>query len=347
METWAIAVTCAALLAALAPRYGLYAQYRHWRRFRERADLEDALKHLLEREQRGAEGGAASVAAALRISHSNALMILGRMEARGLAQPSGTAVRLTPEGERLALQIVRAHRLWERYLADEAGVPLIKVHGVAERAEHGLSAEALEVLDARLGHPLQDPHGDPIPRPDGTLPRQQTMPLTDWETGETAEVFHLEDEPEVVFKQIQALGLHPGSLLRVLEREPGHLLVSDFEHEHRLAPVVAANIHVAPARRLPGRPEGLARLTELADGEEAEVAGIDARYRGFGRRRLLDLGLTPGARVRVALDNAFGDPRAFRVRGTLVALRNTQAKQIWVRRRPGESEGVTDEVARA
>lgn len=141
----------------------------------------------------------------------------------------------------------------------------------------------------------------------------------------------MEDEPEVIFKEIVAENLRPGTRVWVLERRPEYLIISDGQVEHRLTPVVAANIHVAKAIEGPSQPVELTRLADLADGEEAEVAALDPGCRGFSRRRLLDLGLTPGARVRVELSPAFGDPRAVRVRGSVIALRREQAAQVWVR----------------
>jgi DtxR family Mn-dependent transcriptional regulator len=79
-------------------------------------------------------------------------------------------------------------------------------------------------------------------------------------------------------------------------------------------------------------------LAGLAPGESAEVAAISEECRGFGRQRLFDLGLTPGTRVRVAMENAFGDPRAYQVRGTLLALRRELAEQVRVRRADARDE---------
>ncbi len=329
---WVLLLGGTGVVLVLAPRFGLAAQWRRWSALRERARIEDALKHLHTLSQRGQTGNAESLAGALHLSQPELVRLIEKMETRGMLQTTSGAFQLTAGGERLAVQIVRAHRLWERYLADEAGVPLNRLHPVAEKAEHALTADRLDQLDAHLGHPLHDPHGDPIPRPDGSLETLDAVPLTDWPTGDKARIVHVEDEPDVVLQQILALGLSPGSRLRILESHPDYLLVSDGELEHRLAPVVAANIHVQPAPSMARRPADLVSLSELRDGEQAEVVDIDSEYRGFGRRRLLDLGLTPTAKVRAQLATAFGDPRAYLVRGTVIALRGDQAKHIWVRR---------------
>jgi len=319
-----------ALVAVLWPRAGLLAQALRWRRARGRMRVEDALKHLLASEHRGTIAGLDSLRGALGLGHRPLLRLVRRMEAAGLLQSQSGGFVLTPSGERLALHVVRAHRLWERYLADEAGMAMSRIHRAAEREEHRLSAEALDALDAHLGHPQHDPHGDPIPAADGRIAQVAGVPLTDWPAASPARIVHLEDEPEIIFKQIVAAGLRPGMTVRVLESGPERLVVSDGRDEHRLAPAVAANIQVAAPVETETHPAGAIRLSELAAFRDAEVTGLDPECRGFVRRRLLDLGLTPGARVRIEMTSAGGDPRAVRVRGTIVALRREQARGIWV-----------------
>ncbi|MCS6939894.1 MAG: ferrous iron transport protein A, partial [Roseiflexus sp.] len=128
-------------------------------------------------------------------------------------------------------------------------------------------------------------------------------------------------------------GLHLGQTIRVLERTPQRLVLSDGENEYRLAPTVAANVNVAPLTEAEAARNHAMPLSELPLRQTAEVVAIDDTLQGFTRRRLLDLGLTPGAVVYPELQNAFADPRAYRVRGTLIALRQDQASRILVRPR--------------
>jgi DtxR family Mn-dependent transcriptional regulator len=141
----------------------------------------------------------------------------------------------------------------------------------------------------------------------------------------------MEDEPTVVFQQILAAGLRPGMIVRILDQDEERLVISDGVNEHRLAPAVAANIHVHPTELSHNLPREATSLADLNKGVVAEVVEIDHACRGFSRRRLMDLGLTPGAKVSVILDNTFGDPRAYRIRDTTIALRSEQARWIWVR----------------
>ncbi len=328
-QTWLLLILIVAIAAAW-PKIGLWTQYRRYQAEKTRRLVEDALKHIVACEQRGQAATSESLAGALSLSQRRTLNLIVRMEKRGLLRSDPAGFALTSKGESWALHVVRAHRLWERYLADDAGMPMERLHQAAEIAEHQLSPENLDQLDAHLGHPQRDPHGDPIPAADGSLKALDAVSLAQWPTDEPARIVHIEDEPDVIFRQIIAAGLRPGVNIRILENTPERLVISDGNAEHRLAHIIAANIQVAEARHST-RPAGAIRLSELPKGDQAEVIELDPDCRGFSRRRLLDLGLTPKTRIEVALENPFGDPRAYRVRGTTIALRRRQAGQIWVK----------------
>lgn len=295
-----------------------------------RSQIEDALKHLSEEEYRGRRASLSSLAGALRMPSAKVVTLVGHMQRQGLLSAEGQGFRLTPQGERLALQVVRAHRLLERYLADEARLPLGKVHAVAERQEHSLSPADADKLSAALGHPTHDPHGDPIPTRDGAVEPASGTPATSWPRDTIGRIVHLEDEPEISFRQILATGLHMGQLVQVTESTPECVVLSDGTREYRLAPAVAANVFIsaAPVRTWP---DPVVRLSDLTDNAPAEVVGLDEACQGFSRRRLMDLGFTDGARIRPFLKTFAGDPRAYEVRGTLIALRRDQAAHILVR----------------
>lgn len=319
-------------LAVLLPRVGLLARLPAWRAAQRRAEDENALKHLLQQRQQGQPASFASLAGALRLADRRIEGILRRLEARRLAQTRGQAFELTPEGERIATQIVRAHRLWERYLADEARLPLERVHTAAERREHELTPDEVDRLDARLGHPTVDPHGDPIPTPDGALAGPPGTPLSSWPAGVPGRIVHLEDEPTVVYARLVGEGLRVGQVVRVVEAAPERITLTDGEREFHVAPVLAANVFLVPVAEAGAAAREAARLSELPVGATAEIVALAPECRGYTRRRLLDLGFTPGTRLSPVLDTFAGDPRAYRVRGTTVALRREQADHILVRR---------------
>jgi len=316
------------VLLALAVGVGLFRVTAIRRVTRGRQRNEDALKHMFEEQYRGRQASLSSLGGALRLSGPTVLALVTNMQRQGLVSATGQTFSLTPEGERLALQIVRAHRLLERYFADEARLPLRHIHAAAERKEHSLSTADVERLSAALGHPTLDPHGDPIPTREGAVAPPSGTPATSWPIGTIGRIVHLEDEPEISFAQIVAEGLRVGQTVRVIESTPERLSLSDGDHEFRLAPAVAANVFLGAA---PAWPERVLRLFDLRDDERAEVVGLDEACQGFSRRRLMDLGFTEGAAIRPALRTFSKDPRAYEVRGTLIALRNDQASQVLVR----------------
>jgi DtxR family Mn-dependent transcriptional regulator len=318
-------------LAVFVPRYGILSLYKNWRRARERERVEDALKHLLDRETQGRHASPESLAGTLDLHRAKAVRLIADMEAQNLLETRGAELHLTAEGERWALHVVRAHRLWERFLADEARMPLKQVHGEAHRREHNLTDEQLDELDAALGHPQRDPHGDPIPSRRGIMPSVESLPITAWQDDGPARIVHIEDEPAIAYEQILAAGLRLGQVIRVIERTSQRFVLSDGENEYRLAPTVAANVNVASLPDLQMAHQGAVPLAELSENEHAQIVMLDDAVQGFTRRRFLDLGLTPGTEIYPELQNFFRDPRAYRIRGTLIALRNDQASRIWVR----------------
>jgi DtxR family Mn-dependent transcriptional regulator len=324
-------ILVALLIIIFLPRIGALAQYKNYRAAQEREQVEDALKHLLDREQQGRHASPESLGGTLDIPRAKVTSLIADMESQGLVESRGAELHLTAEGERWALHVVRAHRLWERYLADEARMPLEKVHTEAHRREHNFTDAQLDALDAQLGHPTRDPHGDPIPSRDGKITQMEGKPITMWDADRPARIVHLEDEPALAYQQIVAAGLRLGQDIRIIEKAANRYVLSDGENEYRLAPAVASNIHVAPLPQSEMLKREAIPLMELSHDQRGEIVTLDDAVQGFTRRRFLDLGLTPGTVIYPELQNFFGDPRAYRVRGTLIALRKDQAAQIWVK----------------
>ena len=323
-------------LAVLMPKYGIVAQVRIYRAARFRERTENALKHLLRQATDGHSASFRSLKGELGLSDRLLLELTERLEREGLIHSDGTHLKLTTEGERVALHVLRAHRLWEVYLAEELGMPLDRVHAAAERQEHHLNRQQLDRLSAAMGHPDVDPHGDPIPAAEGPIPEAPGTVLTAWPLSTPARIVHLEDEPALAFAELTAEGLRLGQQVRVIERTPSRIVLSDGEHEYRLSPMLAANVHVAAASAEPRAAlEGVMPLSELPSGAAAEIVALDPTFRGFARRRLLDLGFTPGARIRSELATFTGDPRAYRLRGTTIALRREQSDRVLVKAAEG------------
>lgn len=312
------------------PKFGAIALYKKMRADQERELMEDALKYLIDKQYENEPATRDSLGGALRLSQAKASQLTTLMESQGLINTKGSRVELTAEGEQWAIQMVRAHRLWEKYLAVEAKMPLDKVHKEAHRLEHHSSAAQIDQIEVALGFPKYDPHGDPIPDQRGQITENDKTSITNWPTEKIAVVVEIEDEPIISYQQIGASGIKLGMTVRVLEHDNHRLILSDGQNEITLAPVVASNIMVAtPLQDAPT--DELRPLNSLKNGERAEVAQFDETVQGLTRRRFLDLGLTPGALIYPELENFFREPRAYRVRGTLIALRDDQANRIKVK----------------
>jgi DtxR family Mn-dependent transcriptional regulator len=305
----------------------------------ERILSEDALKHIYQCERLHCLASLQSVAGALCISTDVAAKLTGKMVERNLLALKDDHFRLTSQGRKYALQVIRAHRLWERYLADETGFAEFEWHEQADRREHDLSPAEMATLSARLGHPTHDPHGDLIPTAEGKLPAPRGQPLATLEVGELAQIIHLEDEPEAIYAQLVAQGLAPGLRLRLLRISPQAVYFQVDDRECQLDPLAAANVRVVP---LPKEQEAetrpCRRLAELPLGQPGKVVSISPACRGAERRRFMDLGILPDTLIMAELRSPSGDPTAYRLRGTLIALRREQANLINVTCLEGSEE---------
>ena len=310
-------------VAALWPRYGFLARWRQARQLAGRAFVEDALKHIHASEERGTLATAESLAGKLNVPVRQAVDLIETIELGALVQSTGSGLVLTDAGRETALRVIRAHRLLERYLADELRMPLEEIHATADRKEHKVTEEEVAELEARLGYPHTDPHGDPIPTSAGTIEELEGSALIDWQVGTPARIVHLEDEPPELMAQMVAAGLAPGMQIEVRRVSRDQLVLWDGVCERVLAPLVASNVMVAELPH-PVRPP--VKLSSLEPGESGRVIAL--RSEGLERRRLLDLGLTPGTVVECEYPSPLGEPMAYRIRGALIALRNEQGDQI-------------------
>lgn len=330
------ALLLGAVLAVFWPERGLYHRWQAASRVNDRVRIEDALKHIHKCEMHGRRPTLESVAGALGISTDDSAALLSRMQALGLVNAASGDYALTPQGRDAALHIIRAHRLWESYLADQTGFDEQEWHQQAERLEHDLQPEQVEALAAQLGRPTHDPHGDPIPDPDGRYVYHGGQPLPALALDASARIVHIEDEPETVYAQLVAEGLYPGMDVRLVEVSPNRVRFWANGDEHLLAPLLAANISVRPveatAAGVDAGLESAETLASLRPGQQGQVVAISPRCRGPERRRMMDLGILPGATIAAELVSPSGDPTAYRIRGAMIALRREQAQLINIQR---------------
>lgn len=126
---------------------------------------------------------------------------------------------LTKKGKQIAVSIVRNHRLWEVFLVEKLDFSWDEVHELAEQLEHIKSEQLTDKLDAFLGHPKNDPHGDPIPDKDGNINQENSEPLSNMEEGNTGVVIGVHDSSSLFLKYLDNSNIKLGSVIKVKQKE--------------------------------------------------------------------------------------------------------------------------------
>ena len=214
------------------------------------AQIEDYLKSIYQLQARHDRVPTTALAGRLDITAASVTGMVRKLAGLGLVdhQPY-RGVRLTDRGKDIALQIVRAHRLWELYLVQALQVPWDQAHVEAEQLEHALSPGLAERLDEALGHPGTDPHGHPIPTRNGSVARRPGVPLDQLAAGQTGHVVQIRDDTPALLRYLGELGIYPGEQVTVLEAAPfdGPLRVHIGERTEALGRRAAGHVIVQPA----------------------------------------------------------------------------------------------------
>ncbi|RYY95298.1 MAG: metal-dependent transcriptional regulator [Chitinophagaceae bacterium] len=210
---------------------------------------ENYLKAIYKLEQKRA-GKVNNIALAryLDLNPASVLEMVRKMSEKGLVQlqPDKT-IGLTGDGERLALSIVRRHRLWEVFLVEKLGYAWNEVHHLAEQLEHIDSDDLVDRLERYLGFPAVDPHGDPIPDRSGHMAPQETLPLSAAAEGASYTVRSFADTDDAFLDYLGRLEIRPGTCITILEHQEydGSCQVRVNEQALQLSEKVAGNILVA------------------------------------------------------------------------------------------------------
>jgi len=318
------------LIWVYLPRKGLLARLKRSKKNSHRVLIEDSLKHLYNCEYKGINCTLNSVAGNVSISADEASKVVKKLEELELITSHERGISLTPEGRAYALRIIRTHRLWEKYLADETSVGEEDWHIAAEEIEHRITPAQADTLAAQIGNPVFDPHGDPIPSAKGDLPVKKGSALNTLKTGEFARIIHIEDEPNAIYSQLVAAGLYLGMQVRMIESTKDRIRFLANGEEVVLAPLFAKNVTITSIKNEHTIKGKFKSLSSLSVGEKGIVLGISKRCRGQQRRRLMDLGVVPGTEIEAEMKSIGGDPVAYRIRGASIALRKNQADKIYL-----------------
>ena len=209
--------------------------------------IEDYLKTVyLLREREGA-ATTTGIAAALEVTPASVTGMIKKLaEFKLVRHVPYQGAELTRSGEKIALEMVRHHRLLELFLMEVLGYTWDEVHAEADVLEHVISEEFEERMAARLGYPAVDPHGNPIPAKDGTFMALKERALLSMQPGESAQITHLNDTYSEMLRYAASLGLMPTTRLTLIEVEPfgGSLRVRIGKAEKSIGRDLAAQVFV-------------------------------------------------------------------------------------------------------
>jgi len=211
--------------------------------------MEDYLKaiHQIAEETAGATVQTQALADRLQVTTASVTEMIKRLDRLDLVRHSPyRGVALTPRGEQVALEILRHHRLLELFLVEQLGMAWEDVHAEADRLEHVISETLEDHIADKLGQPDRDPHGDPIPGRDGSVPSDPWLPLAAAASGTTVEILRVSDADPVLLQYLAERGLVPGACADVTLVDPlgGVITLSVDGNECTLALAKAAAIAV-------------------------------------------------------------------------------------------------------
>ena len=214
--------------------------------------VEDYLKTIYKLQQDGESVSTSDIARAMDVSSASVTNMVKRLAQLNLVEyESYRGVTLTETGEKVALEIIRHHRLLELYLREVMGYSWDKVHEEAEHLEHHISEEFEDKLDEILGYPTHDPHGDPIPTREGQIADVTTDPLAEVQPGQSVRIQRVSDTDPEMLSYLEEMGLLPGTSVEIVQKEPFHgpITVRLNKGEQVLGYRIASNIFVKPLRR--------------------------------------------------------------------------------------------------
>jgi DtxR family Mn-dependent transcriptional regulator len=210
--------------------------------------IEDYAKAIYALELRAGDAVTTNaLAERLGVTPGSASGMVKRLAELGLVEHEPyRGVQLTEDGRRVALEVIRHHRLLELYLVQSLGVPWDRVHEEAEVLEHVLSEELEELIAAKLGNPTRDPHGDPIPTRELTIEEEPTQSLQSLEAGATGRFARVSDSDPEMLRFLADRGISPGDSFEVIDKQPfgGPLFIRFGDNVHVLGGDLAKAMRV-------------------------------------------------------------------------------------------------------
>lgn len=209
--------------------------------------VQDYLKKIYHLEERDGAASTSALAAAMGVAAPSVTGMVKRLAALGFVRHTPyQGVVLTPAGRKIALEVIRHHRLLELYLAETLGYSWDRVHEEAERLEHAISEELEERIFEALGRPVRDPHGEPIPSRDGRVEARDLAPLSELAVGAGGVIGQVSETTPEILRYLGARGLVPDTPVAVQEKAPseGPITVAVGPTTHVLDRQLASHIRI-------------------------------------------------------------------------------------------------------
>jgi len=295
---------------------------------------QEYLEAIFKEQSKGSPASTSLLAKNLGVSAPAISDMLKHLELRGLVEHKpNEAIYLTDVGLSKALEIVRRHRLWERFLTDVLGMSWDTVHDEACKLEHIASAEVTDRLAHILGDADTCPHGQPIPDKDGNIKPEKAIPLTDFMASQQVCIMAVDVEDAKILGEIKKLGLRPKVVVKILNKKPdGSLELDAGKKKLRLSRTLAAVLLAEPVTSHLQCEVQQIPLSKLRAGHSGVLQSYAGEREQLGR--CLSLGFTPGSVVEM-LENYNGCPVLVKVHDTKIALGRELAEKMTV---SGETE---------
>ena len=306
---------------------------------------EEYLETIYRLQQRDNVARTSEIVDMLKVVPGTVTNTIERLEKDGfITHEPYKGVKLTEKGFKIALDVIRRHRLSERLLTDVLHVSWDKAHKIACKLEHVLKGEVIKNVESILGRPKTCPHGNPIPTRSGNIYEEKTEAITDLKIKERRVIAKIADEDSSLLKQLSTLGLVPGTSVEIVKKSQlnGSISIRVSGAINRISYKMASSIRVKrnPKKDIQqGEQIQVEKknfpLTLLRNGECGIITFVKYERGQVGwksKKRLMDMGLTPGIRVRILKSAPFNGPIEVCVRDSKLILGKEVADRIFVER---------------
>ncbi len=215
--------------------------------------VEDYLKVIYVLESEGSGATTNNIAEMMEVSSASVTNMLKRLAGLNLIEhKSYKGAKLTDAGMKIALEILRHHRLLELYLKEIMGYSWDEVHDEAEKLEHHISEQFEDKIAELLNHPTHDPHGDPIPTKDGVMPEMASLPLADADIDQQYIIGRVKDQDPELLRYLEKMGIIPGVKIQILDKAPfnGPVQVKLEDDEKTIGFNIAEQVYLVEEKML-------------------------------------------------------------------------------------------------